>query len=66
LLRWVRGEGITLAIVEHLMRAVLALAERMYVLNHGRLIAEGRPDEVIDRAEVIDAYFGRAGAPARA
>jgi branched-chain amino acid transport system ATP-binding protein len=66
LLRRVRGQGITLAIVEHLMRAVLALAERMYVLNHGRLIAEGRPDEVIHRAEVIDAYFGRAGGAASA
>ncbi len=62
LLRHIRAGGLTLVIVEHLVRAVVALAERMYVLHHGSVIAEGRPEDVIHRAEVIDAYFGTAGA----
>jgi branched-chain amino acid transport system ATP-binding protein len=67
LLRRIRAEGVTLVVVEHLIRAVLALAGRMYVLHHGSLIAEGRPDEVIHRPEVVDAYFGKAaGGRARA
>jgi len=67
LLRQIRGRGVTLVIVEHLVRAVLALAERMYVLHHGSLIAEGRPDEVIHQPAVVEAYFGTTdGGPARA
>lgn len=67
LLRQIRGRGVTLVIVEHLVRAVLALAERMYVLHHGSLIAEGRPDEVIHQPAVVEAYFGATdGSRARA
>lgn len=67
LLRQIRSRGVTLVVVEHLVRAVLALAERMYVLHHGSLIAEGRPDEVIHRPAVVEAYFGTTtGGPARA
>ncbi|MGQ0664805.1 MAG: ABC transporter ATP-binding protein [Pseudomonadota bacterium] len=60
LIRRLRDQGITVILVEHLIRAVLALAERMYVLHHGSLIAEGAPTEVIHRPEVVSAYFGTA------
>ena len=54
----IRDMGVTVVVVEHLMHAVLALSERLYVLHHGSLIAEGKPEEVIHRPEVVDAYFG--------
>jgi branched-chain amino acid transport system ATP-binding protein len=58
LIRRIRDQGVTIIVVEHLIRAVLALSERMYVLHHGRVIAEGEPREVIHRPEVVAAYFG--------
>ncbi|MFO1351668.1 MAG: ABC transporter ATP-binding protein [Gammaproteobacteria bacterium] len=64
LLRAVRGRGITLVVVEHLMRAIVALADRLYVLHHGSVIAEGAPDEVMRLPAVVDAYFGESGGPA--
>ncbi|MGE3872506.1 MAG: ABC transporter ATP-binding protein [Parvibaculaceae bacterium] len=60
----IRRSGVTVVLVEHLMRAVMALSERLYVLHHGGLIAEGEPSEVIQRPEVVDAYFGEHVAPA--
>jgi branched-chain amino acid transport system ATP-binding protein len=60
LVRRIRDEGVTVIVVEHLIRAVLALSERMYVLHHGSVIAEGEPREVIHRREVVSAYFGTA------
>jgi len=60
LIRRVRDQGITIVLVEHLIRAVLALSERMYVLHHGSLIAEGAPGDVIHQPQVISAYFGAA------
>ncbi len=60
----IRSSGVTVVLVEHLMRAVMALSERLYVLHHGGLIAEGEPSEVIQRPEVVDAYFGEHVAPA--
>ncbi len=60
LVRRIRDSGVTVIVVEHLMRAVLALSERLYVLHHGALIAEGEPREVIRRPDVVRAYFGEA------
>jgi branched-chain amino acid transport system ATP-binding protein len=60
LVRRIREAGVTVVVVEHLIRAVLALSERMYVLHHGRVIAEGEPRQVIHRPEVVGAYFGTA------
>ncbi len=58
LVRAIRASGVTVVVVEHLMRAVMALAERLYVLHHGALIAQGDAREVIQRPEVVEAYFG--------
>jgi branched-chain amino acid transport system ATP-binding protein len=60
LIRRIRERGVTVIVVEHLMRAVLALSDRLYVLHHGSLIAEGEPHQVIRQPEVVKAYFGEA------
>lgn len=58
LLREMNRRGITIFMVEHIMRAVMTLCERIIVLNYGRKIAEGSPEEVADNKEVIKAYLG--------
>src|SRR5471030_2408171 len=52
------GRGLTIVIVEHLMRAVMAVAEHIVVLDHGQKIAEGTPKEVMCNPEVVRAYLG--------
>jgi len=54
------ARGLTIVIVEHLMRAVMALAKHIVVLDHGQKIAEGSPTEVMKNPEVIRAYLGSA------
>jgi branched-chain amino acid transport system ATP-binding protein len=53
-----RETGLTILLIEHVMRAVMALAARILVLHHGAAIAEGAPDEVVRNAAVIDSYLG--------
>ncbi|HYI04578.1 MAG TPA: ATP-binding cassette domain-containing protein, partial [Reyranella sp.] len=62
LIRRIRDRGATIVFVEHVMRAVVALADRVVVLNHGRLIAEGPCDAVMNDSEVVRAYLGTAHA----
>ena len=50
--------GLTIVIVEHVMRAIMAVARIIVVLDHGQKIAEGKPEEVMANAEVIRAYLG--------
>jgi ABC-type branched-subunit amino acid transport system ATPase component len=51
--------GITIIWVEHVMKAVMSLAERVIVLNFGRMLAEGEPEAVMRHPDVIDAYLGQ-------
>ena len=51
-------EGITILMIEHVMQAVMTLSDRAYVLNEGRVIAEGVPVEVVSNKVVIEAYLG--------
>ncbi|HEX9433384.1 MAG TPA: ABC transporter ATP-binding protein [Burkholderiales bacterium] len=60
------GRGLTIVIVEHLMRAIMAVARHIVVLDHGQKIAEGSPKEVVANPEVIRAYLGSSYAPAAA
>jgi len=53
-----RDSGITILLIEHVMRAVMALAARVLVLHHGAAIAEGTPDQVVRDRAVIDSYLG--------
>jgi len=58
----IRTSGVTILLIEHVMQAVTSLAERVYVLNQGRMIAEGTPAAIADNEQVIEAYLGHGAA----
>jgi branched-chain amino acid transport system permease protein len=62
LIRRIRDQGSTIVFVEHVMRAVMALTDRIVVFNHGDLLAEGSATDVMQRPEVMTAYLGKAHA----
>jgi branched-chain amino acid transport system ATP-binding protein len=53
-----RSLGLTILLIEHVMRAVMALSEHVVVLNHGVLISSGTPEEVVRNPEVLECYLG--------
>jgi branched-chain amino acid transport system ATP-binding protein len=60
LVRSIAAGGVSGLIIEHVLEAVMRLSARIVVLNHGEVIAQGRPDELVNDARVIDAYLGEA------
>jgi branched-chain amino acid transport system ATP-binding protein len=57
-IRAIRGTGVAILWIEHVVHALFAVIDRLVVLNFGRKIAEGAPKEVMQRSEVHQIYIG--------
>jgi len=60
LIREIRDSGITIVVVEHIVQAICGISDRIIVLNMGKKIAEGPPEEIIHNPQVIEVYLGKA------
>jgi branched-chain amino acid transport system ATP-binding protein len=63
-LRGLRAEGVAIVMVEHLLRAVFSVADHVLVLGSGKLVAEGKPEEIVRDQRAIDLYLGPDAAAA--
>jgi branched-chain amino acid transport system ATP-binding protein len=54
----IRGKGITIIMIEHVMKAIMSICDRILVLHHGEKIAEGTPKEITTSKKVIEVYLG--------
>jgi len=64
LIRRIAATGVTLVVIEHVMKAVMTLSDRIVVINFGQKIAEGTPSEIVANPQVIEAYLGQEAAHA--
>ncbi len=55
----IHAAGVTIVMLEHLVEVIIALSMRVVVLNFGRKLYEGSPDEVVEHPDVIESYLGR-------
>jgi branched-chain amino acid transport system ATP-binding protein len=61
LLRKIKERGVTLVLIEHVMRALMNLSDRVLIMNHGKSLFEGSPADVIADEEVVRVYLGKTG-----
>jgi branched-chain amino acid transport system ATP-binding protein len=59
LIRGVRDRGVSIIMIEHVMKAVMGLSDRVMVLDYGKKIAEGNAEQVAANPEVVAAYLGQ-------
>jgi branched-chain amino acid transport system ATP-binding protein len=62
IVRAIRADGVTILLIEHVMQAVMSLAERIHVINQGRIVARGAPAEIAADPVVVEAYLGQGAA----
>ena len=59
LIKKIRDRGVTILVIEHVMKAIRSLSDRLLVLHHGQQIAEGATDQVLSDPRVVEAYLGK-------
>ena len=60
LLNRIKQRGVTIVLIEHVMRALMTLSDRVLILNQGRSLFEGTPKEVVAHEEVVRVYLGES------
>jgi len=62
IIRKIRDSGVTILLIEHVMHAVMSLSDHIHVLSYGKIIAQGKPQDIVTNHAVIEAYLGRGAA----